>query len=162
MHSKIFQISNAPIDKDDYSSPECYYDDSQVFADYIGEPIKGETREDCIKYLAESISDLFSYDKEAGAFVYKGKDALHEFKQKWLEAIREITDKLTADNLIEEHNVYRLRRLTLQTHLDSSFRFHINEWNGWAGPMEDLVEYARYQLKEGDRIYVGAVIDYHY
>lgn len=161
MHSKIFQISNAPIDKDDYSSPECYYDNSE-FADYIGEPVKGETREDCIKYLAESISDLFSYDKEAGAFVYKGKDALHEFKRKWLEAIREITDKLTADNLMEEHNVYRLRRLTLQTHLDSSFRFDINEWNGWAGPMEDLVEYAGYQLKEGDRIYVGAVIDYHY
>lgn len=161
MHSKIFQISNAPIDKDDYSSPECYYDNSE-FADYIGEPMKGETREDCIKYLAESLSDLFSYDKEAGAFVYKGKDALHEFKRKWLEAIREITDKLTADNLMEEHNVYRLRRLTLQTHLDSSFRFDINEWNGWAGPMEDLVEYAGYQLKEGDRIYVGAVIDYHY
>ena len=159
MHSKIFQISNAPIDVDDYSSPECYYDNSE-FADYIGEPIKGETREECIKYLAESLSDIFSYDGKA--LVYKGNDALHEFKRKWLEAIREITDKLTAGNLMEEHNVYRLRRLTLQTHLDSSFRFDINEWNGWAGPMEDLVEYAGYQLKEGDRIYVGAVIDYHY
>lgn len=158
MHSKIFQISSKPIDRDDYKCPDDYYDNSSEFADYIGDEMKGERREECIGYLALNLSDLFSYDGEA--FVYKGNDAMHAFNKKWIDAIKESAGDLTDENLL--FNLYRLRKLTKSTHKESSFRFDIEEWNGWAGPMYDIVDYAASRLKEGDRIYVGAVIDYHY
>lgn len=160
MHSKIFQISTSPIDKEDYASPCRYYDNSQEFADYIGDEEEGERREDYIKYLAELLSDLFSYDGKA--FVYKGKTALRKFKRKWALAIRDFASKLTANNILSDCNLYHLRSLAKDTHLDTSFRFDIEEWNGWAGPMYDLIDYAEYNLKSGDRIYIGAVIDYHF
>lgn len=160
MHSKIFQISKSPIDKEDYASPCYYYDNSDEFADYIGDEEEGEFREDCIKYLAKWLSDLFSYDGKA--FVYKGKDALQEFKRKWAEAIKDLASGLTADNILSDGNINKLKALARETHLDTSFRFDIEEWNGWAGPMHDLIDYAEYNLKSGDRIYIGAVIDYHY
>lgn len=160
-HSKIFQISDKPITPDEYSSPADFYEDSNDFADYIGEEEDDEDRNKCIGYLADLIKDVFTYLGD-GVFAYKGEEALRKFKQEWLAEIQRLTDKLTTDNMQKEQNLYRLSVATERTHLDSHYRMKIEPWNSYAAPVSDLFEWAENCLKEGDHFYVGAVIDYHY
>jgi len=162
MHSNIYQIGNKPIDKEDYQSPETYYDNSGDFADYIGDEFEGEEREEAIGYLADLLKDVFEY-KGGGEFRYKGKEAMEEFKQAWVAGIKAMADKLTADNLFKNYLLFNLRCITEETHLGTSYRVDIAGWaEGAAYPFGELFKYAASQLKEGDRIYVGAIIDYHY
>lgn len=162
MHSKIYQISNKPIDKEDYQSPETYYDNSGDFADYIGERYNDEDREEGIGYLADLLKDVFEH-KGGGVFRYKGSEAMEKFKQAWADEIRRMAGLLTADNLFKSQRLFNLRCITEETHLCTSYRVDIAGWaEGVAYPFGELFEYAASQLKKNDRIYVGAVIDYHY
>ena len=162
MHSNIFQISNKPIDKDNYQSPETYYDNSGDFADYIGDEITGENRKDALGYLADLLKDVFEY-KGGGEFRYKGKEAMEKFKQAWADELRRQAGLLTPENLFKDQNLYKIRATCKETHLRTSYRVDIEEWTGdIAYPFGELFEYAASQLKKNDRIYVGAVIDYHY
>ena len=162
MHSKIYQIANKPIDKEDYQSPETYYDNSGDFADYIGNEYEDEDRDEAIEYLADLLKDVFEH-KGGGEFRYKGKEAMEKFMQAWADGIKAMADKLTADNLFKNQRLFNLRCITEETHLGTSYRVDIADWaEGVAYPFGELFEYAASQLKKGDCIYVGAVIDYHY
>lgn len=161
MHSKIFQVGTKPISKDDYASPSDFYDNSSDFADYIGEPIDDNEREEYVGYLAHALRGVF---KPAGrdCLVYLGDDALNAFLQEWADDIRRQANELTAENIMKDVRLYNIRATTKETHRLEDFRIHIEEWNGWAGPFGDIIEFANNQLKEGDKIYVGAIIDYHF
>ena len=162
MHSKIFQISNKPIDKDDYQDPETYYDNSGDFADYIGDEITGEEREEAIGYLADLLKDVFTHEG-GGVFCYEGKEAMQAFKQAWADELRRQAGLLTPENLFKSQRLYNIRKITEETHLGTSYRVDIKDWTGDISyPFGELFEYANSQIKAGDRIYVGAIIDYHY
>ncbi len=136
-----------------------YYEDS-CFADYIGESYKGDERQERVKDFGDLIKDVFETEGD-GVFVYKGKAALKAFNKKWADALKHEVDALSADNLFE--HLYSIRRLTEKTHLDVYSRVDIEEWTvGSAYPFGELFEWAGSQLKKGDRIYVGAVLDYHF
>ena len=161
-HSKIFQISKKPIDKEDYQSPETYYDNSGDFADYIGNEYEDEYRDEAIEYLADLLKDVFEH-KGGGVFRYKGKEAMDKFKQAWADELRRQAGLLTPENLFRDQNLYLISATCKETHLRSSYRVDIADWaEGVAYPFGELFEYAASQLKKGDCIYVGAVIDYHY
>ena len=161
-HSKIYQISSKPIDENGYASPEMYYDNSDDFADYIGKKYEGKDRDEAIEYLADILKDVFEH-KGGGEFRYKGREAMEKFKQAWADELRRLAGLLTPENLFKDHNLYLIRATCKETHLRSSYRVDIDEWCGSiAYPFGELFEYAASQLKAGDRIYVGAVIDYHY
>lgn len=160
MHSKIFQISSKPISKDEYTDSETYYENS--FADYIGDEVKDEQeREDCVGYLAHALRGVFTAVGR-DHLVYLGKDALHSFLQEWANDIKLQASDLTADNILTNQRLYNIRATTNETHRRTSYRVHIEEWNGYAGPFENIIEWAASELKEGDSIYIGAIIDYHY
>lgn len=157
MHSKIFQIGLMPIKEDEFVSPSGFYENSSDFADYIGEEFCGKDRLESIEYLAESLSELLDY-KGDGILVYKG---MGTFLTEWVNAIQDKADSLLTDNILQDVNLYRIKHLTDRTHKDLNYRFYLDEWNGWAGPASDLIEFLN-TLKEGTLLYVGAVIDYHF
>lgn len=161
MHSKILQISSKPIGKDDYTNPDMYTDTNDSFYDYIGDLVEGEERDDSVGHLAELLKGVF---KPAGrdCLVYLGGEALGRFLQSWANELKAQANELTADNILNEQRLNIISATTKETHLRTGYRVHIEEWNGWAGPFGDLIEWAACNLKEGDMIYVGAVIDYHY
>lgn len=162
MHSNIYQISSSPISEDEYASPSYYEDNSNDFADYIGDEYEGDEREEKIENFGSLISDVFT-KKDVGVFEYKGAEALRKFKQAWLDELKRQTAALTPDNLLKENNLFRIGELTKETHLNASSRVDIEDWGGGvAYPLGDLFEWAENKLKKGDRIYVGAVIDYHW
>jgi len=161
-HSKIFQISNKPIDKEDYQSPETYYDNSGDFADYIGDEYEDEDRDEAIGYLADLLKDVFEH-KGGGEFRYKGSEAMEKFNLAWADDLRRQAGLLTPENLFKNQNLYLICATCKETHLRTSYRVDIADWaEGVAYPFGELFEYAANKLKKNNRIYVGAVIDYHY
>lgn len=162
MHSKIFQISTKPIDKDDYKSPDEYYENSGDFADYICDEVAEEDRQVYIDALAENLKGVFT-PVAPGVFAYNGEQAMREFKKLWAAEILDKAMDLTVDGFFSSHLLYQIRETTDCTHTGTSFRVDIDGWTGdIAYPFGELIKYADCRLKEGDRIYVGAIIDYHF
>ena len=161
MHSRIFQVSTSPILVDERDTPCCFYENSSDYADYIGDAIEGKERKDDIKSLAETLGDLFDLDKTGRCLVYKG--GMDEFKREWAETIRKAAEEVTGDNILESSPRYTVRMICNETHLSCSYRFKIEGWTSYAAPMDDLIEWIAYKkFKPGKKLYIGAVIDYHF
>ena len=159
MHSKIFQVSATPINADNYTSPEFFYDSCSGWADYIGEPCEGDERKDCIKHLQSRFSDLFDLDETGEVLIYKG--GLDEFKKEWAEAIRNAAAQINEDTVLKWSKRRDLVRACEETHLETSYRFSIEKWDTYAHAAKEFVEYIADTLKVGDKVYIGAVIDFH-
>lgn len=159
-HSRIFQISSTPICPDDYKRPDDYYENSD-FADYIGDEVTGEERDDDIGHLADTVKDVFTPIGQ-GVLAYRGKEAMNEFKRKWAETLKKEADEMTAENITHNMQMFRIGRLTEETHLLSDYRVDITNWTSCAYPLSELFVWAENCLEEGDHVYIGSVIDYHY
>lgn len=157
MHSKIFQLGTTPITPDEYVRPSNFYENSSGFADYIGGELNDKERKVYCQYLAEALPELFDHIDDY-TLRYKG---MGTFLEEWVNAIQEMANSLSTDNILQELNLYRMKLLTYNTHRNLDYRFYLDEWNGWAGPASDLIEFLN-TLKEGTLLYVGAVIDYHF
>ncbi len=155
MHSKIFQLATTPIKEEDFLKPEHLYGDCD-FADYVGDEMTGDLRRDFIESLARQLSDIVDLDGET--LVFKG---IGNFVHKWYEYIKEKANALD-DSKVDTSQLYWVEKATERTHLDTSYRIYLEEWNNYAGPMCDFINFADSVLKPGDRLYVGSVIDYHY
>lgn len=161
MHSNIYQVGRTAICPDEYTSPDMYYDNSGDFADYIGDKIEGEDRKDVIENFGNIVSPVFEKTEAEGVFRYMGKDAMREFKQAWCDELKRKAAELTPDNMFKDMRLFRLAQLTEKTYLDASSRVDI-DGEGVAYPLGELFEWADHVLNEGDCIYIGAVIDYHF
>ncbi len=162
MHSKIFQISNKPIDREAYVTPSDFYESCEPWADYVGEPVDDadEIRE-YVKGLADCMKGVLTLNDD-NTLTYLGEEKLREFKQEWVDYLRSLVIGLTADNILTDQNLWRIEKAVERSHVDRCSRFYIDAWNGWAGPMQDFIEFIDHSLKKGDRIYVGAIIDFHW
>ena len=158
MHSRIYQISTKPIGEYDRLAPEHLYGENYSFCDYIGIEDDEETRIEDIGYLQETLKDIFALEDDH--LVYKG--GLTLFVADWNRYLQNLTFGLQEEQSIHSINMYRIKNATEDTHLGCSFRFYIDEWNGWPGPTADLIDFLQHQVKPGDKLYIGAVIDYHF
>lgn len=156
MHARIFQVSQYPIDRSEYVKPQDFYDND--FADYIGDEQEGVSRKEDIQRLQEVLSDLFDLDAEHEALVYKGSS---DFIKKWVQQLHQAAAKITEESILQYDGTFRLEMILKETHVKSSHRFVITGWSSLAERMSDFVCYVTAHLNEGDRLYVGAVIDYH-
>ncbi len=160
MHSSIYQVSIQPIEVDDYAKPDYFYDNSNDFADYIGEEWTGDNRKEDIKWLAHTLSDLFDLDETGEILVYKG--GMDVFKEKWTAAIHKAAEEVTDDNVLESMPRWYAKNVCEKTHLYSDYRFSIENWNDYPNPLDELIEYVADKMKPGDKLYIGAVIDFHF
>lgn len=162
MHSRIFQVSIQPIEVDDYAVSSDFYDNSGDFADYIGDEQEGGDRKEDIGHLADMLKDLFTLDEDGETLTYKGETAMMAFKQTWADRLHEESAKVTAENILDWYSRYKVCATSKETHLHTDYRFKIENWNGdFADTPAELISYAADKMKEGDKLYIGAVIDYH-
>lgn len=163
-HGRIFQVSIKPIDADEWATPDDFYENSGDFADYIGDAQAGDDRQEDIDHLAETLAALFTQDKVGGdTLTYRGEAAMEQFKRDWCEAIREKTKAVLPQNILEWTGRYDVRAVCNETHLRTGYRFKIEDWNGdYADTPAELICYVASKMKEGDKLYIGAVIDFHY
>ena len=155
MHSRIYQVSLNPISKEDWSSPEDFYENSGDFADYIGDRYEGNERKEFLEGIAKTMSDIFYLDGDA--LVFKG---IGNFIKDWNAYIQELAAKLT--DTYDDMALWRISKATERTHRDVYSRFAIENFSFIAEPYAELVGYAAEHMKKGDKLYVGAIIDYHF
>ena len=161
-HGKIYQLATKPISEDDYVSPEDFYDNHDAYADWVGDAEEGEEREECIGTLADKLKEIFT-PVGGGVLVYNGKQAMKAFKQNWVDAIRQKASAITEENVTYHSPRSALRDIVDGTHLDLTERFVIEEWSGnYAEPLAELINYADEHMRKGSKLYIGAVIDFHY
>ena len=85
------------------------------------------------------------------------------FLQKWVDAIHEKAQAITVENVTNYTQRAALRDVLAGSHTDSTDRIVISEYSGnFAEPLADLIAFAKYNMKPGDKLYFGAVIDFHY
>lgn len=161
MHAKIYQLATKPISRDEYMSPNCFYENHDAYADWVGDEMKDEERTACVKRLADDLKEIFYLEGEA--LVYRGKPAMREFRKRWVEAIHEKAFAVKPYSVTKYAERATLRDIVDSTHKNSSDRFCIEEWSGdFAESMAELITFADHKMRKGQRLHIGAVIDFHY
>ena len=69
-----------------------------------------------------------------------------------------------ADGVYDWCKFGRIENVLNCSHMSIDYRFYIVNWNEHcAGTIADLVDFIKAnKLKEGDRLYIGNIIDFHF
>jgi len=154
MHGTIIQLEEKPLRfEEDFVCEEDFYDDFVgVIADYVSDDVDRDVE---IQYF---IKDLEKYGVK-----YNAKEQsiifLEGFKEKYFEErfikLKEAVQKLTFENFIKDTlEVWKIKNL-----IDKKYEIYIySSESSWM----TLDEFVRYNLKEGQKYYIGTVLDYHF
>ena len=163
MHSKIFQITNKPVGRDNYINSHSFISDGigadyfEEFADYVDDIYECEEQK-FIDNLASVLRGIFEINGREMTFI-----GLGDFLQKWADFIKEKANELSSENIVEFPRLYNLRKATERTHLDIWYRFAMVEDDSKCYP-DTFGEFIASctDLKPGDKRYIGGIVDYHY
>ncbi len=165
-HSRIFQYSNKPIDKENYIGESDFYDDSgngqsfhgEYCGDYLTERNEIE-RFDDIKWLAMNLSK-FNIKLEGEDKFVLGKGFKQSIQDFWYYGINDCFNALDKENIIRYHERWRLKyAITDPLSGGFGFLFFSNEEQTLSAS-DDFFEFLL-RLNEGDSFYIGATLDYH-
>ena len=153
MHSRIFELTQANLDREDWATENDVYDEEKM--DY-SEELHGDERMESISWLEIStLGRMFIFDKDT--LVFK-KDALMDVRKDWIASIK------NALEVMEKKFIYNTFGLNyaIKNVLDSNYLFCLPEFTGNMAvyPCE-LLEWLN-TLKDGEVIHVNSVFDYHY
>ena len=158
MHSRIYQISKQPIDKDDYIEESRYYDHWFIgaIADYVNGDTDREADIEWIKGCYDNKGLSFGTDDAGEYFVVtdKAKYFAERFEM-FQETIKELS-KFTLDDFASNRS--RMQMCTLESIYDDEFAFYVD---GDDTGLETFYSCIR-SSSNGTKFYIGATIEYHY
>lgn len=155
MHSTIYELTQAKLEREDWATDENFYDDNHI--DYSTRLSESE-REDCIRDLHELtwFKRLFSVGDSSDTIVYNGR--IDEIKEEWYVDIQTELDSMTQNKQSES---YRLRRI-INSVIFGDTLFCLPEWSGDAASYPgELMEWLD-TMEAGTVIHINAVFDYHW
>ena len=147
MHSKIFQITETRVSKDNYLNEDTLTQGDDSFFDYCAE-IDDEERQFHIDNLVNNILPK-------GMFELVSDDTIRY--------IRSRAEALTPESVQDWIGpVYQLEKF-LKNPLDTAYWFYMDE-EGLQSNAEQSYEFLRQacEFKPGTLLYIGGVIDYHF
>lgn len=159
MNHIIYQVSNTPIDIDDYSDPDVLVENTPV-VDWVGVIPELEDRCQCIRYLVNRIlpKGMFALEN-SHVIVYLG--GMKEWYKRYAEAIHTEAAKIDADSLFRTHgSAVNVLTSILENPLGVDDMFVI-ENSGYAEHSDALMAYVS-RLAPGDMLYIGTVRQFHY
>jgi hypothetical protein len=152
MHSKIYQITEKKLERDDYTKAANFdYDDHSDFADYIDDVERDEEKE-----LLEHFDSLFE-----GIFSRKGRTITlldtSGFIEEWRSAIKKCADNM---DFTDWRTLFQMREITKRTHKEHNTMLYTDhagfEYFG------EFVQRLYAAHKPGDKFYIGGILDYHW
>lgn len=148
MHSKIIEISETPMERDEYMSEGCFCpEEYERFADYIQ------------SVPQDSENDIISWLDKHGIFERNGRELelldLNPFIEEWRAEIKKRANNI---DFTDGFALYRLKEVVKETHRESSLMFYFGEFM----PMGELVHWLYNHYQPGDKFYIGGILDYHY
>lgn len=158
MHSRIYQTSTTPIDRDDYIDEGHYYD--HWFTNSVADYVNGDTnRDDDIEWLQNCYGDKglsFGRDDNGEYFIVEDKTKYFESNfVKFQNELKELSKKTLEDFMIGERNMlfYRIKEL-----YNDEFGFYVQDDFCGCSTFDSFMRYATV----GTKYYIGATIDYHF
>ncbi len=156
MHSRIFQISSNPINEDDYISEADYYDTGFIgeIADYVSDETD---RDDDIEWLKKSLDGVADFNGDC----FTIKDQRKYFEKRFSNFTKAAKDILlsTFEDFCTDANDFSLKMYRLETAYRDRFGFYVDDNGEYAGT-ETFDDFMR-RVKNGDKFYIGATLDYH-
>jgi len=157
MHADIIQITRTRVE--DYAILTEDTIEPHGIIDYTRN-ITEESRKESIAWFVKMMGGMFTLIGE-DELVYNG--GLDKFKKEWADRIHEAAAAVTADNILDWVGArYQLEKLT-KNPLQSSTLFYFDEEGhaDYAEESEELISFIS-NLKEGNHLFIGGVIDYHF
>lgn len=152
MHNNIYQLSTSPIDADDFIA-ESSFEPSEIdyFADYVSE-YEGDLSEVYDKF--PFLGTMFTRDGDK--LICKGCDDVF---RTWHKAVCQEVGKLSEEGLKDGTNIWRVKKLLTEPFTRD--RFYLEEY-GYSVDSAEFLQHCAKKLKEGDVLYLGGVLDYHW
>lgn len=161
MHSRIIQIADTPIEKEDFLDEDTIEVGSTTPVDYTDE-ISEEERQLAINNLVNYWlpKGMFSFGTEPDTIVYNG--GIEEWREEWVKTIKDKAMELTGENVFHFMSLYNMQR-TLDNALDIGTLFYLSEHNfqSYAERSTAFMEYVN-GYSAGQMFYIGGVLDYHW
>lgn len=158
MHSRIYQISKTPIDKDDYIEESHYWDHwfTNEVADYVNGSVD---RDDDIKWLKDCYEEgglSFGIDDNGEYFIIEDKTKYFAQNfEAFQKALKELSTATLDDFMSGECGVSLYR---LKESYNDKFGFYVECEDCGCESFDGFMRYAAIGVK----YYIGATIDYHY
>lgn len=152
MHSRIFQVSMEPIEKDDYILESDYWD--HWFTREIADYVNGSTnRNDDIRWLM-MCCDGFTFDNDDKGEYFIVEDKEIYFKEKF-ERFMQTIDKI-KDYTLEDFSKGFFEMWGLKDAYEDKYGFYIDA----DGELITLDRFIR-ACALNAKYYIGGTIDYH-
>lgn len=152
MHSRIFQVSAAPIAKEDYISSADYEDHwfTREIADYVSDNCD---RDSDIEWLKSDGLEIGT-EKERAVLIVKDKHAFFNAAyESFRESLKE-AEAMTIDDFCKIGTSFIPFRV--KHSYEDKYGFYIEDEN----ELKTLDSWVRL-VKEGDVFYIGGTVDYH-
>lgn len=152
MHSMIIQFSLSPIYEDDYMTEDDFIDNGFVgwIADYVNSDID---RDDYIQWFLDFVEPYgIEYNSEDQSVIF-----LPGFKRKYfeerLQKLKDYVQNLSIESFASDIFVSS----DIQKLVEDEFGFYVYE-DGDLMPFDYFVR----TLSEGQKYFIGGVLDYHF
>ena len=160
MHSRIFQISTEPIDKENYLNEDTLQQGDGSFYDYCSEIDEEDRKED--------IANLVNHALPGGMFELISDDTMRynggieQWKEEYVANIKKRADALTVDNMLKWSSTYSLKQ-AIENPLDTAYHFYL-DGDGCQSFAEKSFAFMEFActLEVGTILYIGGVVDYHF
>ena len=161
MHSKIFQITQTRVDKDNYLNEDTLMQGDNSFFDYCAE-IDDEARKFHIDNLVNNILPKGMFELVSDDTIrYNG--GAEQWRKDFVADIQRRAEAISPDSVQNWIGpVYQLEKF-LKNPLETAYCFYMDE-DGIESYAEQSYEFLRqiFELDPGTELYIGGVIDYHF
>ncbi|HHW57980.1 MAG TPA: hypothetical protein GXX15_10030 [Clostridia bacterium] len=155
MHGTIFQLEEKPLRfEEDFACEEDFYDDFvKVIADYVNEDIDRDAE---IRYFVEYLKKYkeIMYDPQEYSIIFPKGFREEYFSERFFN-LKKFVQELT----LEEFSTDSTKVWILKNLINEKYGIYIySRQSSWI----TFDEFVRCNLKEGQKYYIGTVLDYHF
>jgi hypothetical protein len=155
MHSRLFQISDTPINEDSYTLSEDY---EGTMLDGVADYITDCDRDDGIYWLKSSLENVADFSKNEHGEYFVLAD---EFKKAYFEnKYKRFMENIEQLNLttLDDFSTSKLDSILFKTKWEYDCEFGF--WADYEGETQTMDSFMRY-AEPKKNYYIGAILDYH-
>ncbi len=155
MHSRIFQISENPVKKEEYINVDKILD-SESFVGTIADYVAESDREEDIEWLVSCIKDYgIEYDNQQDMIIFK-KGFKENYFQGRFEKLKEKINSMTLEEFAKgDFSLYEIRML-----IEEKFGFYVYYKGDYCDDIMPFDSFVR-MMEEERKYYIGGTLDYH-
>lgn len=154
MHNTIYQISRERVNADEFiTSSEFCPEEYMHFADYIDD-VDDDSYEDLYKALDHLLDGVFTRDGDELTYI-----GAENFMENWINHIKCLVEPLTVESMKDWMPLWLVKSTIRDTHLRTVNKIYCDEEIQTFG---SFMQNVFANLKPGDKLYLGGVVDFHW